>query len=543
MIATSAALALAGAGFAVPAASAPLWIAAAAAQAAAVAWLCADAAQQRKLARCLDAANKGFLETRVMNAGAGGRAGAQLNRLLDLVEAFITEADGAMRAMTQKRFDRVIITTGFPGDFMRYANAFNETIKDACAQQQTLDRLGRSILESSVGISISLNDMAISYAKLIAEMNDVVGSVQTVSAATEEMVATAQEIGTRSDETAHISEQAMQAVMGSSDKVKGSSRSFDAVAQNVRQAVTRIDALAKASQQIGEIITTIDNIAAQTNLLALNATIEAARAGEAGKGFAVVANEVKSLSSQTGRATEDIRSRIETLQQEMTEVVQIIASGTHAVNDGQSAITDANAEMDNVADLSGKSVDRMREVARIVNEQSTASGEIARSMTHISASTDSALKGIKVTETALQNVEANLGKMLAQLVEQDVPDKILMLAKMDHVAWKRRLATMAAGVTKIAADEVASDHSCRLGKWYYSDASAPYRNFAAFDPLAEPHRLVHSCGLEAVKAFNAGDNETAMTYIEKVNAASVDVLRLLDALETQSAESRRQPAI
>ena len=100
----------------------------------------------------------------------------------------------------------------------------------------------------------------------------------------------------------------------------------------------RVDALARASQRIGEIVAQIEAIAKQTNLLALNATIEAARAGEAGKGFAVVATEVKNLANQTARATDDIRGRIATLKSDMDAIVATMRAGAETVGAGQEAV-------------------------------------------------------------------------------------------------------------------------------------------------------------------------------------------------------------
>ena len=87
------------------------------------------------------------------------------------------------------------------------------------------------------------------------------------------------------------------------------------------EAAARVDRLDAASEQIGEIVGTIEKIAQHTSLLAVNASIEAARAGEAGRGFAIVAGEVKGLADQTAVATRDIRVRIEGLQTEVTAIV------------------------------------------------------------------------------------------------------------------------------------------------------------------------------------------------------------------------------
>ena len=93
-----------------------------------------------------------------------------------------------------------------------------------------------------------------------------------------------------------------------------------------------IDALTKAANQIGDIVSVIDQIAAQTNLLALNATIEAARAGEAGRGFSVVASEVKTLATQTGQSTERIGAKVAEIQSTTREVVASLAGVAEAID-------------------------------------------------------------------------------------------------------------------------------------------------------------------------------------------------------------------
>ena len=130
-------------------------------------------------------------------------------------------------------------------------------------------------------------------------------SVQTVASAAEELSASVQEIGRQVEQSSQIANQAVS----EADRTN-----------------TTVEALNHAAQRIGEVVQLIETIAGQTNLLALNATIEAARAGDAGKGFAVVASEVKSLASQTAKATEEIRAQIGEIQGATGQTVEAIRS-------------------------------------------------------------------------------------------------------------------------------------------------------------------------------------------------------------------------
>ena len=161
-------------------------------------------------------------------------------------------------------------------------------------------------------------------------------SVQTVAAAADELTASISEISRQVSQSTRITDQAV----------------IDA-----RRTDQIVRALADRARKIGDVVGLISTIANQTNLLALNATIEAARAGDAGKGFAVVAAEVKSLSQQTGRATEEISSQIGQIQTATSEAVEAIGGITAVITD-VSAVATA--------------------IAAAVEEQMAATGEIAR---------------------------------------------------------------------------------------------------------------------------------------------------------------------
>ena len=161
-------------------------------------------------------------------------------------------------------------------------------------------------------------------------------NVQSVAAATEEMAGSVSEIGRQVSSSSEIATRAVKEAEDTNRQVKE---------------------LSAAAMKIGEIVSLIQTIAAQTNLLALNATIESARAGEAGRGFAVVASEVKSLATQTGKATEDIGRQIEEMQKATNEAVAAIGG-----------ISETIGAMDRIAVT----------IASAVEEQGAATQEIAR---------------------------------------------------------------------------------------------------------------------------------------------------------------------
>jgi methyl-accepting chemotaxis protein len=137
-----------------------------------------------------------------------------------------------------------------------------------------------------------------------------------------------------------------------------------------------VQTLATSAAKIGDVVNLINDIASQTNLLALNATIEAARAGDAGKGFAVVANEVKSLATQTGRATEEIRTQITSVQEETERAVEAI-----------------------------------RHIGNVIEQIRTISSGIASAVEQQGAATRGIAENIQNAAQGTQEVQSNMGGM------------------------------------------------------------------------------------------------------------------------------------
>jgi methyl-accepting chemotaxis protein len=201
-------------------------------------------------------------------------------------------------------------------------------------------------LESAAGTLTRTAETTQNLSATVAGASEEASSnVQSVASATEELSASVEEIGRQ---------------------VRESSRIAEGAVTQAQETDTRIGKLSKAAQQIGDVVKLINAIAEQTNLLALNATIEAARAGEAGRGFAVVASEVKSLASQTAKATDEISSHILGMQQATQESVV--------------AIKEIGETIGRVSQIASR-------IAASVEQQSSATQEIARNVQSVAAST------------------------------------------------------------------------------------------------------------------------------------------------------------
>tara|TARA_B100000676_G_scaffold313504_1_gene395706 strand:+ start:3724 stop:5631 length:1908 start_codon:yes stop_codon:yes gene_type:complete len=246
-------------------------------------------------------------------------------------------------------------------------SAFDTNVKTAL---ETVSSAATEMRASAEAMTSTAEQTSQRSSSVAAASEEATTNIQTVASAAEELSASVGEISRQVKESSSIAEKAVQEAAATNQKVQG---------------------LADAAQKIGDVVNLINDIASQTNLLALNATIEAARAGDAGKGFAVVASEVKSLATQTGKATEEIGGQIGEIQEATGDAVQAIGG-----------ISDIISQ---ISEISGA-------VTAAVEEQGSASREIAGNVAQAASDTQEVSGNIVEVNQAASETGASAEQVL-----------------------------------------------------------------------------------------------------------------------------------
>ncbi len=296
----------------------------------------------------------------------------------------MTRMCSAMRELAGGNFDVVLPGLGRRDEIGEMAGAVEEfkvqavarAERDAAsqeAQNKAASAARRAELirfaddfETAVGAIVS--NVSSSAVQLEAAAGTLTRTAETTQSLSSQVVGASEEASSNMQSVASATEELSASVDEIGRRVKESSQIADA-----EQTDGRIGKLSRAAQEIGDVVKLITAIAEQTNLLALNATIEAARAGDAGRGFAVVASEVKSLASQTAKATDEISNHISGMQDATQESV--------------AAIKEIGGTIGKISDIAST-------IASAVEQQSSATQEIARSVQTVAQGTQEAAANV-----------------------------------------------------------------------------------------------------------------------------------------------------
>jgi len=270
------------------------------------------------------------------------------------------------------------------------AKAFNAMLKE---WRQIIS----SIRDTSQTLSSHSQELASSSQEVSATVQEVASTTNEVAAIASQGAENAREAAQDSEQVQQVAEEGNKAVKETVEKM----HSISSASQDIALAVKN---LGDQSNQIGEIIETITNIADQTNLLALNAAIEAARAGEHGKGFAVVAEEVRKLAEQSAQAASEITGLIEKIQVGVNEAVSAIDHGVSEVESGVEVANNAGTALNEIIAAIQKNTTAIKDLAQGIEQSNEGMQQLSASSEQIT----SAVQQVSSAAQELANVAGDL---------------------------------------------------------------------------------------------------------------------------------------
>ena len=290
----------------------------------------------------------------------------------------------------------------------------------------------QSVAQGAETLSAAAEELSVRSSQTRGNTQTQSAKINQIAAAAQEMTATIGEISHNTETAAGVSRESAEAANQGGEVMKSAAATMEAIAAASGSVEEKMVSLATRSEEIGKVVSAIQEISEQTNLLALNAAIEAARAGEHGRGFAVVAGEVRRLAERTKGATQEIAGTIGNIQQETRGTLELMSHSRGKVEIGLSETGKARASLESIIGSSQEVEKQIHLIATAAIEQTAASAEIAESASQISQ--------LATENTHAAEESAQACKNLSELAN-DLDGIIRQFSFKDETSAKSRIPT------------------------------------------------------------------------------------------------------
>ena len=290
-------------------------------------------------------------------------------------------------------------------------------------EQRVAERTGKlvsqneEILHAAAILAASSGQIMVSMSQIATGAAETAAAVSETTTVVEEVKMTGQVSSQKARKVSEVAQKAVSVAKTGRKAVEESVAGMGHIQDQVSSIAESIMRLSEQSQTIGEIISTVKDLAEQSNLLAVNAAIEAAKAGEQGKGFAVVAQEVKSLAEQSREATAQVRIILNDIQKATNAAVLATEQGNQAVGIGVRQSKEAGEAIRQMGESIEEAAQAAVQIVASSQEQSSGMDQVVLAMGNIKQASEENVSGMKQVEVTLQNLH-DLGQKLKQLVEQ-----------------------------------------------------------------------------------------------------------------------------
>ncbi len=302
----------------------------------------------------------------------GNSARKIVRRIQRLLDAFNKQAEGDL---TQE------VYAASSDEIAQLSTTFTQTNRKLNDMVSRIAINAEKVADSSTQLSETANNIS-------SDANDQKEKTNVVARAMEQLSITFLEVSRNTSSASTSANEANELAISGGEVVVKAVKGMNKIADSVKDSSATVEALGKRSEQIGEIIEVINDIAGQTNLLALNAAIEAARAGEQGRGFAVVADEVRKLAERTTSATNEIADMIKGIQDDTGKAVESMHAGTSEVEEGVRLSSEAGEALEKIVDSVQNVTEMILQISAAVEEQSSASDQIIESICDVATITN-----------------------------------------------------------------------------------------------------------------------------------------------------------
>ncbi|GGY53050.1 protein PilJ [Bacterioplanes sanyensis] len=316
--------------------------------------------------------------------------------ILRLLDEIADLADGDLTASAT-------VTEDFTG-------AIADSINYAIDQMRSLVS---AINETAVQVSSAAQETQATAMHLAEASEHQAQEIAGASAAINEMAVSIDQVSANASESSAVAERSVAIANKGAEVVQATINGMDNIREQIQETSKRIKRLGESSQEIGDIISLITDIADQTNILSLNAAIQASMAGDAGRGFAVVADEVQRLAERSAAATKQIEALVKTIQNDTNEAVISMETTTSEVVRGARLAQDAGVALEEIENVSKNLADLIQNISNAARQQASSAGHISNTMNVIQEITSQTSAGTTATAKSI----GNLAEMANQLRE------------------------------------------------------------------------------------------------------------------------------
>ncbi|MFT7686322.1 MAG: twitching motility protein PilJ [Candidatus Azotimanducaceae bacterium] len=325
--------------------------------------------------------------------------------ILQLLDELADLADGDLRV-------QATVTESFTGAI---ADSINFSIDQ-------LRSLVSKINEASGMVSIATEQTQSSLGKLSEASGRQAQEIADVSEAVNEMAVSIDMVSYNAAESSSVAERSVEIANTGASVVQNTIGGMDNIRGQIQETAKRIKRLGESSQEIGDIVSLINDIADQTNILSLNAAIQASMAGDAGKGFAVVADEVQRLAERSGAAAKQISALVKTIQSDTHEAVTSMEQTTAEVVQGTRLAQDAGVALGEIESVSKSLAEIIENISDAARQQAASAGTISNTMKSIEEITSQTSDGTNVTVVAVGNLANITNELRASVTGFKLPE-------------------------------------------------------------------------------------------------------------------------